>query len=76
MSKRGCTHGNAVAKANFKVIKTEFINNYFFKNLKELEYKLFEYLNWYNNFRLHGSLDYFLPVEYKEDYVLEKVVLI
>ena len=25
-----------------------------------------DYINWYNNHRLHGSLDYLTPMEYKE----------
>ena len=25
-----------------------------------------DYINWYNNHRLHGSLDYQTPMEYKE----------
>ncbi|MGL5767359.1 MAG: IS3 family transposase, partial [Sarcina sp.] len=30
-----------------------------------LERELFDYVNWYNNHRIHGSLDYMTPVEYK-----------
>ena len=31
----------------------------------ELETELFDYVNWYNNFRIHSSLNYLTPVEYK-----------
>ncbi|MGL5069195.1 MAG: IS3 family transposase, partial [Sarcina sp.] len=30
-----------------------------------LEMELFNYVNWYNNFRIHGSLNYMTPIEYK-----------
>jgi len=37
-----------------------------FGSLKELEIELMDYINWYNNHRLHGSLGYLTPMEYKE----------
>ena len=37
-----------------------------FNELQELELELFEYVNWYNTQRLHGSLGYIPPMEYKK----------
>ena len=34
------------------------------ENLDELELELFEFVNWYNNRRLHGALGYVPPSEY------------
>ena len=34
-------------------------------SFEELEIELFDYVNWYNNFRIHSSLDYLTPVEYR-----------
>lgn len=65
LSKKGCPYDNAVAEAAFKVIKTEFAFNKIFQSFEELEYQLFDYVNWYNNHRIHGSLDYLTPVEYR-----------
>lgn len=65
LSKKGCPYDNAVAEAAFKVVKTEFAFNKIFTNFEELEYQLFDYVNWYNNHRIHGSLDYLTPVEYR-----------
>jgi len=73
LSKKGCPYDNAVAEATYKVLKTEFINNNTFKTIEELELKLFEYVNWYNNKRIHGSLGYMTPREYKEN-VRQKIV--
>lgn len=66
LSKKGCPYDNAVAEATFKVIKTEFVNNRIFNSLEELQDELFDYINWYNNRRIHGSLNYMTPIEYKQ----------
>ena len=31
----------------------------------QLKLELAEYVYWYNNIRIHGSLDYLTPVEYR-----------
>ena len=36
------------------------------KNGQKVKTELFDYVNWYNNFRIHGSLNYLTPVEYKK----------
>ncbi len=71
LSKKGCPYDNAVAEATFKIIKTEFAFNKIFESLESLELELFDYVNWFNNERIHGSLGYLTPVEYK-DLVSEK----
>jgi len=65
LSAKGCPYDNAVAEAGFKVVKTEFAFNRIFNSLEELERELFDYVNWYNNIRIHGSLDYLTPVAYR-----------
>ncbi len=69
LSKKGCPYDNAVAEATYKVIKTEFAFNKIFNSFEELELELFDYVNWYNNHRIHGSLDYMSPVEFKKVFV-------
>lgn len=66
LSKKGCPYDNAVAEATYKIIKTEFAFNRIFENFEELEIKLFDYINWYNNVRIHGSLNYLTPIEYRK----------
>ena len=73
LSKKGCPYDNAVAESTYKIIKTEFAFNRIFKSFEELETELFDYVNWYNNFRIHSSLNYLTPVEYKKS-VLIKIV--
>ncbi|MCA0970927.1 IS3 family transposase, partial [Halobacillus litoralis] len=53
--------------------KTEFIHGETFRSQAELDVALFDYVHWYNNIRIHGTLDYLTPVEYKQKN-LKKVV--
>lgn len=73
LSKKGCPYDNAVAESMYKILKTEFINNKIFNSLEELETSLFDYINWYNNYRIHSSLNYVSPVEFRNN-VREKIV--
>ena len=73
LSKKGCPYDNAVAEATFKIIKTEFVWNEIFADLKELKLKLWDYVNWYNHHRIHSSLGYQTPVQYREKN-LKKIV--
>ncbi len=65
LSTKGCPYDNAVAEATMKAIKTEFIKQMKFEDLNQLETELFDYMNWYNNFRPHSSLHYLTPVAFK-----------
>ena len=65
LSHKGCPYDNAVAEATFKIIKTEFVKNQTFLNLDELKLQLADYVNWFNNHRIHSSLDYLTPAQYR-----------
>jgi putative transposase len=65
LSHKGCPYDNAVAEAAFKVFKTEFIYQNVFASLDELKVGLAAYVHWYNNIRIHSSLGYLTPVEYR-----------
>ncbi len=73
LSMKGCPHDNAVAEATFKVMKTEFVNQMNFQSLRHLELELFDYVNWYNKHRIHGTLGYMTPIHYRK-LALKKVV--
>ena len=73
LSHKGCPYDNAVAEATFKIIKTEFVKNQTFASLYQLRLKLAEYVNWFNNCRIHSSLEYQTPVQYRMN-TLKKVV--
>ena len=66
LSEKGSPYDNAVAEATFKSIKTEFVYGNVFSNQQELDLELFDYVNWFNNIRIHGALNYRSPIEYKK----------
>ena len=63
LSAKGTPIDNAVAEAMYKVFKTEFVFGENFDNMNDFQLKLFDYVNWYNNVRPHGSLCYMTPNE-------------
>jgi len=66
LSRKGTPYDNAVAEAGFKTIKTEFVHGEVFSSLDELKLELFDYVNWYNNHRLHSSLGYLSPITFRK----------
>ena len=65
LSRKGNPYDNAVSEAMNKVLKIEFIYQNKFETLEELELQLAEYIYWYNHIRIHGSLGYISPIEYR-----------
>jgi len=58
LSMKGCPYDNAVAEATFKVFKTEFANQVQFASLEQLALELDDYVHWFNNIRIHGTLGF------------------
>ena len=73
LSMKGCPYDNAVAEATYKIMKTEFIHQMKFQSLYHLELELYDYVNWFNNHRIHGTLGYLTPVQFRNQ-ALKKVV--
>lgn len=65
LSHKGCPYDNAVAEATFKAIKTEFVSNQLFDSLEQLKLQFCHYVDWFNYTRLHSSLNYQTPIEYR-----------
>lgn len=59
--------------ATYKIIKTEFVRGRTFSSLEELNLELADYVNWFNNHRIHSALGYQTPAEYRKNH-LKKVV--
>jgi transposase InsO family protein len=73
LSNPGTPYDNAVAEATYKIFKTEFLNKRFY-SIEQLKMETFEYVNWYNNKRIHGSLNYMTPVEYRLNTLYSNIV--
>lgn len=65
LSLKGCPYDNAVAESTFKIFKAEFVCGRNFPNLNSLKLELSDYVHWFNHFRLHSSLGYLSPVDFK-----------
>ena len=69
MSRRGNCWDNAVAESFFSTLKSEALLGKRWRTRIELRAELFEYLeSFYNNRRLHSSLDYRTPAEVEAEY--------
>ena len=71
LSRKGNPYDNAVSEATNKILKIEFIYQSKFETLQDLELQLAEYIYWYNYIRIHGSLGYVTPIEYRSKTSLE-----
>jgi putative transposase len=65
----GDAYDNALAESIIGLFKTEVVNRHGpFKTLADVEYTLMEWVDWYNNARLHSRLGYLTPVKYESAY--------
>jgi transposase InsO family protein len=67
LSFKGNPLDNAVAEATFKLIKAEFIYRRSFETSEQFALELADYVHWFNNIRIHSSLDYLSPVEFRQN---------
>lgn len=65
LSKKGCPFDNAVDESTNKSLKAEMVWGEEFADLRELQVRLNDYVWWYNNERLHSTLNYMSPVEFR-----------
>ena len=66
MSRKGNCWDNAVTESFFRSLKTEWLYHVDLKDLDHAERELFEYIErFYNNQRLHASLDYLSPAHFE-----------
>lgn len=60
LSRGGTPLDNAVAESTMSILKLEFGSE--FDSLEELQLKLSDYINWYNNHRIHSRNHFAVPL--------------
>ena len=66
LSAKGCPYDNAVDESTNRILKAELVHREAFGTTRELRAKLSDYVHWYNNFRIHSTLGYMSPVEFRK----------
>ena len=67
MSRRGDCWDNSPAESFFKTLKSELCGDRAFRNRRDAQAAIFEYIEvFYNRVRLHSTLGYMTPCEYEE----------
>ena len=70
----GDAYDNALAESTIGLFKTEVVHwhGHTFATLAEVEYTVMEWVDWYNNARLHSRLDYLTPTEHEALYYAQQ----
>ena len=63
---QGCPYNNVVDESTNRILKAELVHREAFGTTRELRAKLSDYVHWYNNFRIHSTLGYMSPIEFRE----------
>lgn len=74
LSKKGCPYDNGVAESTYKSVKVEFVQQYQFETLAQLRLELFDYVHWWNYLRLHGTLGYETPIQFRQQRLAEHIL--
>ncbi len=66
---KGDSYDNALAESFNGLYKTELIRRKGpWRNIEQVEWETLKYVDWFNNRRIHESLDYVPPVEFETTY--------
>lgn len=65
MSRAGTPTDNAYVESFFKTLRNELLHHWKFNTLVECVARIMEYIDFYNDSRLHSSLNYLSPNEYQ-----------
>lgn len=66
LPKKGCPFDSAVDESTNKTLKAEFVYQEQFSSLYDLQIELNDYVWRYNNGRMHSTLGYMSPVEFRK----------
>ncbi|EGP4965678.1 IS3 family transposase [Enterococcus faecalis] len=74
LSKKGCPYDNAVAESTYKSVKVEFVHQSQFETLAQLRLELFDYVHWWNYLRVHGTLGYETPIQFRQQRLAKRTL--
>ena len=66
VSRPGNPYGNAVVESTSRVLERELVRGRAFPSEDRLRTELFDWVNWYNDCRLHSTLGYMTPAGFRE----------
>ena len=66
LSRKGNPYDNAAIESMNKTLKTASIYRRSYSSIDELRHEVNSYVQWYNNERMHSTLGYMSPVEFRE----------
>lgn len=66
VSRPGNPYGNAVAESTNRVLKRELVRGRALPSEDRLRTELFDWVNRYNDYRLHSTLGYMTPAGFRE----------
>ena len=65
LSRKGNPYDNAVIESTNRILKKELVYRRVFADLDQLRRELNSYVRWYNEERMHSTLGYMSPVEFR-----------
>ena len=63
-----CPNKNAFVESFFSIFEIEFLQVRYLKDFRDAYEQTNEWINWYNNSRLYGSVNYNSPYEFKNNF--------
>ena len=69
MSRKGSCWDNACSETLFGSLKVERLHSKRFRSIREAKDEALDWLLWYNQKRLHSTLDYLSPAQYEQERV-------
>jgi len=74
---RGDSYDNAMAESTIGQLKAELVHRRGpWRSVEQLEFALFEYLDWWNHRRLHGEIGMIPPAEKEVLYYRHRLALV
>lgn len=74
LSKKSYPYDNAAAESTYKSVKVEVVHQYQFETLAQLRLELFDYVHWWNYLRLHETLGYETPIQFRQQRMAKRTL--